>query len=126
MALREFSTIALLGAHTCGECHLQNSGFVGPWTHDKYGFDNSFFTHLLKEEWVANPNVEQLQFMDRETKQLMMLPADMALMVDPAYLKIAKMYAEDNDLWCKDFAAAFEKLTKVGTNNLRKVSADSK
>ncbi|EPY32972.1 L-ascorbate peroxidase, partial [Angomonas deanei] len=65
--------VALIGAHTCGECHLENSGFVGPWTHDKNGFDNSFFTALLEEKWEVNPKVANLQFMDDATKNLMML-----------------------------------------------------
>jgi len=118
MGFNDQETVALLGAHTCGECHPKNSGYKGPWAHDKYGFDNSFFTALLAEQWVVNPGVENLQFMDRETGNLMMLPADIALILDPRYKKYVSLYAKDNDLFNKDFAAAFQKLTELGTSGL--------
>ncbi|RNF05003.1 ascorbate-dependent peroxidase [Trypanosoma conorhini] len=118
--------VALIGAHTCGECHLRNTGYVGPWTHDKYGFDNSFFTELLGNEWVLNPDVKKMQFMDRNTKRIMMLPADVALLLDDKYRSIAKKYADDNDVFCKAFSKAYQKLLEVGTKNLKSLPAEEK
>ncbi|KAL7696489.1 ascorbate-dependent peroxidase [Lotmaria passim] len=118
LGFNDQETVALIGAHTCGMCHKEYSGFVGPWTHDANGFDNSFFTALLEEEWEVNPKVEQMQMMDRATKKLMMLPSDVALILDPKYRKYVEMYAKDNDRFNADFAKAFKKLTEQGTSNL--------
>ncbi|KAG5493775.1 hypothetical protein JKF63_01607 [Porcisia hertigi] len=118
LGFNDQETVALIGAHTCGECHLQYSGYDGPWTHDKNGFDNSFFTALLDEEWVVNPKVENMQMMDRATTKLMMLPSDMCLLLDPSYRKYVELYAKDNDVFNRDFAKAFKKLTELGTKNL--------
>ncbi|KEG11463.1 putative ascorbate-dependent peroxidase [Trypanosoma grayi] len=123
LGFNDEETVALIGAHTCGECHPENTGFVGPWTHDKYGFDNSLFTELFANEWVVNPNVKNLQLMDRATKQLMMLPADMSLLLDDKYRAIAKRYSEDNDLFCASFSKAFQKLLELGTKDLESVPA---
>ena len=35
--------VALSGAHTVGECHLDRSGFDGPWTEEPLKFDNTYF-----------------------------------------------------------------------------------
>lgn len=118
LGFNDQETVALIGAHTCGVCHLEYSGFVGPWTHDANGFDNSFFTALLEEDWEVNPKVEQMQMMDRSTTKLMMLPSDMALILDPKYRTYVEAYAKDNDRFNSDFAKAFKKLTELGTTNL--------
>ncbi|EPY27158.1 L-ascorbate peroxidase [Strigomonas culicis] len=121
LGFNDKETVALIGAHTCGECRVKNSGFVGPWTYDKNGFDNSFFIALLDEKWVFNPNNAKLQFMDDKTKGAMMLPSDMALLLDASYKKYVDIYAKDNDKFCEDFSAAFKKLTELGTKNLTPV-----
>ena len=41
--------VALSGAHTVGRCHLDRSGFDGPWTENPLEFDNSYFTEVSKE-----------------------------------------------------------------------------
>lgn len=121
MGLNDQEIVALLGAHSVGECHADRSGFVGPWTHDKLGFDNSYFTELFDNEWVVNPDVPKLQFMDRKTRKLMMLPGDIALLIDPKFKAIAKKYAEDNDEFCADFSKAFQKLLELGSHKLHDV-----
>eukprot|EP00331_Platyophrya_macrostoma_P029393 CAMPEP_0176444630 /NCGR_PEP_ID=MMETSP0127-20121128/23184_1 /TAXON_ID=938130 /ORGANISM="Platyophrya macrostoma, Strain WH" /LENGTH=286 /DNA_ID=CAMNT_0017830189 /DNA_START=150 /DNA_END=1010 /DNA_ORIENTATION=- len=112
-------TVALIGAHSVGECHADRSGFVGPWTHDRFGFDSSFFSELLENDWILDTRYPQLQFTDSKTRRLMMLPSDVALILDKEYLKYVKLYAEDQDLWWADFAKAFQKLTELGTHNLK-------
>jgi catalase (peroxidase I) len=32
MGFNDQEIVALIGAHTLGECHRDRSGFVGPWT----------------------------------------------------------------------------------------------
>jgi len=46
----------------------------------------------------------------------MMLPADLALIQDPEYKKYVELYANDQDLFFKDFAVAFQKLEELGVN----------
>ena len=50
---------------------------------------------------------------DMET-ELMMLPTDMALQQDPHFSPWVKKYAENKDLFFRDFAAAFAKLLELG------------
>lgn len=118
MGFNDTEIVALLGAHTIGECHAENSGFVGPWSHDKLGFDNSFFTHLLDEEWVLNKKAKKLQFADRATGKIMMLPTDVALIIDPKFREIVKKYAASQDAFHSDFAKAYQKLVELGTHDL--------
>jgi len=48
------------------------------------------------------------------TGELMMLPADLALRDDPEFRKYCEKYAKDEQLFFKDFAAAWQKLTEAG------------
>lgn len=113
MGFNDREIVALIGAHTLGECHKDRSGFVGPWTRDPNGFTNAFFTTLLNEKWTLKPNSDPVQFQDA-SGDLMMLPADMALLVDPAFRVWVDAYAKDADLFNKDFAVAFGKLLELG------------
>ncbi len=49
-------------------------------------------------------------------ERLMMLPTDMALMEDPAFKTHVLAYAQDQDLFFKDFALAFGKLIELGVD----------
>ncbi|CUE67095.1 ascorbate-dependent peroxidase, putative [Bodo saltans] len=111
-------TVALIGAHTIGECHANRSGFVGPWTHDRYGFDNSFYSELLENDWIVDTRYPQLQFTDSKTKRLMMLPSDVAFIIDPKFRKFVDIYAKDQDLWWADFSKAYQKLVELGDHKL--------
>jgi len=44
----------------------------------------------------------------------MMLPADLAFIQDPSFRKHVEAYAHDEQLFFKDFAAAFSKLLELG------------
>jgi catalase (peroxidase I) len=110
--------VALIGAHTLGECHADRSGYVGPWTHDRLGFDNTFFTELIDQDWIVNKDIKQLQFKDAATGKLMMLPGDMALIVDPKFRVICEEFAKDGDAFDKQFATSFQKLMELGGHTL--------
>jgi len=118
MGFTDRETVALIGAHTVGRCHLARSGYDGPWTRNPLVFDNSYFKNLLYLEWIPKVWHEgydgPLQYTDKETETLMMLPADMALKTDPEFRKYAELYAKDQEVFFKDFAAAFGKLMSLG------------
>jgi len=113
MGFNDREIVALIGAHSLGRCHIENSGFDGPWTRDPYGFDNDFFRLLLEETWSIRPNFTPMQYENKD-KDLMMLPADMSLVFDPIFKQYVELYAKDGDLFGKDFAAAFGKLLELG------------
>jgi catalase (peroxidase I) len=114
LGFNDRETVALLGAHAVGECHANASGFVGPWTHDKYGFTNSLFTTLNDNEWLIDKSKPKLQYTDLKTRSLMMLPTDVCLLYDKEYKNWVDKYATDEDLFKRDFAKAFQKLMELG------------
>eukprot|EP00339_Tiarina_fusa_P018520 CAMPEP_0117024954 /NCGR_PEP_ID=MMETSP0472-20121206/18486_1 /TAXON_ID=693140 ORGANISM="Tiarina fusus, Strain LIS" /NCGR_SAMPLE_ID=MMETSP0472 /ASSEMBLY_ACC=CAM_ASM_000603 /LENGTH=403 /DNA_ID=CAMNT_0004731543 /DNA_START=34 /DNA_END=1245 /DNA_ORIENTATION=+ len=118
MGFNDREMVALIGAHTVGRCHIARSGFDGPWTHNPLVFDNSYFTNLLNLDWVEKKwhagYDGPLQFTDKETETLLMLPADMALKTDPEFRKFAEIYAKDQNVFFADFSAAFAKLVSLG------------
>jgi len=113
MGLDDKEIVALSGAHTLGSCHLSRSGFDGPWTKNPLKFDNSYFKHLLHSDWQPREWAGPLQYTD-ETKELMMLPTDMALKTDPAFRPWVQKYASDQRAFFDDFETAFSKLLLNG------------
>jgi catalase (peroxidase I) len=113
MGFNDREIVALSGAHTLGRCHTDRSGFDGPWTRDPNGLDNDYFRLLFDETWTIRPKFTPTQYED-SSKELMMLPTDMAIIWDPAFKQYARQYADDGDLWLRDFAAAFGKLLELG------------
>lgn len=107
--------VALSGAHTLGRCHKSRSGFDGPWTRSPLRFNNSYFKHLLEEEWVKREWDGNEQFTDKKTTTLMMLPTDIALIKDDKFKPWVEKYAADEKLFFDDFAAAYGKMLGNGT-----------
>jgi len=54
-----------------------------------------------------------IQFKD-SNDELMMLPADLALLVDPTFQGIVQLYAKDKQAFFDDFASAFGRLLELG------------
>ncbi|KAJ3109536.1 heme peroxidase [Phlyctochytrium planicorne] len=106
--------VALAGAHALGRCHTDRSGFSGPWTRAPTTFSNDYFQRLIGERWVEKKWDGPKQFADKATGDLMMLPADLALIKDRAFSKHVYAYAKDSNLFFKDFAAAYKKLLENG------------
>ncbi|CAL0314483.1 unnamed protein product [Lupinus luteus] len=98
MGLTDKDIVALSGGHTLGKAHLERSGFEGHWTREPLKFDNSYFVELLKAD----------------SKDLLKLPTDKALVEDPKFLKYVEVYAKDEDAFFEDYAASHKKLSELG------------
>jgi cytochrome c peroxidase len=111
--------VALIGAHALGRCHTDASGYWGPWTRAETTFSNEYYRLLLEEKWTlktqhqGKPWTGPVQF-ESPDGALMMLPADIALVQDLEFRKYVELYAKDEQLFFKDFAAAFSKLMELG------------
>lgn len=113
MGFNDREIVALSGAHTLGSCHRLRSGFDGPWTTNPLKFDNEYFRNLLEIEWKPREWDGPLQFTDPSGK-LMMLPTDMALIQDDKFKPVVEEYAKNQEVFFKDFAAAFGALLSKG------------
>jgi len=111
MGFSDRETVALIGAHALGHCHTDSSGYHGKWTHTPTTFSTKFFEHLLESNWQEKtlPN-GKIQY---EARGLMMLPADMALL-DDRYRGYVEEFAASEEVFFKDFAAAFGRLLGLG------------
>jgi cytochrome c peroxidase len=111
--------VALSGAHALGRCHTNASGYWGPWTFAENTMSNEYFRLLVEEEWTIKKTHNGKKWTGPEqyedkTGKLMMLPSDIALIQDPEFKKVVELYAKDEDLFFKDFSAAFSKLLELG------------
>ena len=106
-------TVALIGAHCLGRCHTDRSGFEGPWTRAPTTFSNEYFRLLLEEKWTVRKWKGPKQY-ENQAKDLMMLPADMALLDDPKYRKHVELFAKDEQAFFKEFSGAWKKLLELG------------
>ncbi|KAG2488477.1 hypothetical protein HYH03_012982 [Edaphochlamys debaryana] len=118
MGFDDKDIVALSGAHTLGRCHTDRSGFSGPWTNAPTTFSNLYFQELVNNKWVPKKWDGPLQYEDKASKQLMMLPSDLALLSDRTFKKYVYQYAKDEEAFFKDFAVAFSKLLELGVPNL--------
>ena len=55
-------TAAIMGAHTLGNCELENSGYRGPWLDDpsipmKATFDNSYYAFMINSSFTYTGKV---------------------------------------------------------------------
>ncbi|RDX79994.1 L-ascorbate peroxidase 3, partial [Mucuna pruriens] len=100
MGLCDKDIVALSGGHTLGKAHEDRSGFEGQWTNDPLKFDNSYFVELLKGN----------------SKDLLKLPTDKALVEDPIFSKYVEMYAKDENTFFADYATSHKKLSELGIN----------
>lgn len=113
MGFNDREIVALAGAHALGRCHKDRSGFEGPWTRAPTTFSNEYFRLLLEDKWTLRQWDGPSQW-ENEAGDLMMLHADMAFIWDKDFKKYVEMYAADEELFFKDFSAAFQKLEELG------------
>ncbi|KAL4078207.1 peroxidase [Scleroderma yunnanense] len=124
MGFNDQEIVALIGAHALGRCHSDRSGFEGPWTFSPTTFTNDFYKLLFEEKWVWKKWSGPKQLQDKKTGTLMMLPTDYVLTQDKSFKKYAKAYADDQDLFFKDFSAAFAKLLELGVPSQQFVASE--
>ena len=103
------------------------SGLEGAWTTSPTQWDNGYFEMLLNHDWeirTSPAGARQWQPVDIKQEDMpvdsedptkrvmpMMTDADMALKVDPDYLKISQRMAKDSEYFADTFARAWFKLT---------------
>ncbi|TFK44140.1 heme peroxidase [Crucibulum laeve] len=124
MGFNDQEIVALSGAHALGRCHRDRSGFEGPWTFSPTTVTNDFFQLLFNEKWVWKKWSGPKQLEDKKTKSLMMLPTDYVLVQDKSFKKYAKAYADDQDLWFKDFSNAVATLFELGVPTQQFVASE--
>ena len=118
MGFTDQDIVVLSGAHTAGRCHVERSGFEGPWTADPNKFDNSYFVDMLNKKWEeTKSSAGNPQFKD-ESGQQMMLISDLALMQDEKFRPYVEKYAKDENAFFDDFAVAYQKLVELGAKDL--------
>ncbi len=107
--------------------HTISSGLEGAWTADPIKWDNGYFDNLFNFEWELtrspagaqqwtpknNAAADQVPDAHNPAKRHppMMATTDIALRVDPAYLKISKHFHENPEAFADAFARAWFKLT---------------
>ncbi|KAF8149457.1 cytochrome c peroxidase [Crassisporium funariophilum] len=114
MGFNDQEIVALSGAHALGRCHSDRSGFEGPWTFSPTTVTNDYYKLLFDEKWVWKKWNGPKQLEDKRTKSLMMLPTDYVLTQDKSFKKHAKAYAENQDLFFKDFSNVVARLFELG------------
>jgi len=119
MGFNDREIVALVGAHALGRCHADRSGYSGPWTRADTSFSNDFYRELLNNKWTKKKWNGPEQYED-PTGYLMMLPADLVLIQDPAFKKFVELYANDEKAFFRDFAKAFQKLEELGVPTFNK------
>lgn len=119
MGFNDREIVALLGAHAIGRCHVEASGFWGPWTNAESTFSNEYYRLLLEEKWTpkkthqGKPWKGPMQYEDK-SGNLMMLPSDLWLLEDKEFKKYVQIYAKDEKAFFDDFSKAFGKLLELG------------
>uniref|UniRef100_A0A7S3GD87 Cytochrome c peroxidase, mitochondrial n=1 Tax=Palpitomonas bilix TaxID=652834 RepID=A0A7S3GD87_9EUKA len=123
MGFSDEEMVALIGAHTLGRCHEDRSGYKGPWTRAETTFSNLYFQELLQQQWSVKKWTGPKQYEDK-SGDLMMLPADMALVWDPIFKSHVERFARDEDVFFSRFASAFSKLMELGCSGLYNVKLE--
>ena len=100
MGFTDREMVCLIGAHTLGRCHIDRSGYWGPWNKAENKFNNALFKFLLDMKWTKKKTHEgkwwkgPLQY-ENPSGELMMLPSCMAMIKDEKMRGYVEMYADD-------------------------------
>jgi L-ascorbate peroxidase len=93
---REFTT--LMGSHTLGFATMEVSGPQGRWTQNPHVFDNSYFKEVLLGD----------------RSKYLRTKAEILLGTDPELRSYCEEFAQDQNLWFLEYAAAHVKMSELG------------
>ncbi|CAG8586376.1 14105_t:CDS:2, partial [Acaulospora colombiana] len=113
MGFADREIVALMGAHTVGRCHLENSGIDGQWTVKNNIFTNEY---LASQKNQSGQNIKDNEAYRVPEMSTIMLSTDMALFDDPEFKKIVAIYANNQERFFADFKEAFGKLLSFGVS----------
>ena len=123
MGFNDREMVVLSGGHTIGEAHRAISGHEGQWTRNNRQFNNEYFQNLINENWTptrqSNRGNRVPQQFRNDDNTLMMLSSDIFLIQDPLLRPIVEEYANDQELFFRDFTNAFAKLMRNGCPALK-------
>ncbi|GIL88360.1 hypothetical protein Vretifemale_16333 [Volvox reticuliferus] len=112
---------------TCGNGTMKGkgnntftSGFEGPWTTNPIRWDNEYFQNLLEYDWEVHigpgghhqwrPVKKNSSDPSEPVANIMMLTTDVALLKDPSYLELVKLFATNQTALDIAFSHAWYKL----------------
>ena len=98
MGFSDKEIVVLSGAHTIGQAFEDRSGYSGSWTKNDLVFDNSYFKEL-KNSSDGN---------------LLRLPSDELLVCLVEFRSWVEKYANDQELFFKDYTQAHVRLSELG------------
>ncbi|KAI9262933.1 heme peroxidase [Helicostylum pulchrum] len=115
MGFNDREIVALTGAHVLGRCHLDRSGYEGPWQESPTFFSNDYFKAITSRQWVKKELPNGLwQWSDKSNPDIMMLPIEITMLEDKDMKPYFELYANDVTVFFEDFADAFKKLIELG------------
>ncbi|KAI9359412.1 heme peroxidase [Pilaira anomala] len=116
MGFNDQEIVALIGGHVLGRCHLDRSGYDGPWQEAPTFFSNEYYKAITSREWVKRdlPTKGLWQWVDKNNPEVMMLPIEISMLHDEKLGPYFQLYAKDQDKFYHDFALAFKKLIELG------------
>ncbi|KAK4520819.1 uncharacterized protein ATC70_006699 [Mucor velutinosus] len=115
MGFNDHEIVALIGGHALGRCHLDRSGYDGPWQEAPTFFSNEYYKAITSREWVKRDLPNGLwQWVDKANPEVMMLPIEITMLEDEKLKPYFELYAKDTAVFFDDFANAFKKLIELG------------
>ena len=90
--------VALMGSFTLGFCGDDKKGAQTRWTQNPYVFDNSYFQELLL----------------RDQSKYFRTEADLKLVQNASLKKWVDAYAEDEEMFFRNYAKAHVKISELG------------